>query len=201
MGLFKKKKVPEELPDLAIDEISKKNSLEEGPSEEKQIQEEKTKPDYKPLPRFNSSKENSSDESVSDFSGLDEEEKGFFKEIMENITKETEDIDKLDSWYKNKFLPEDIVSQMRQYWEKQSPEIILKSIGKELKDELLEKTGKLHQLEKEWQSIYFDLLAKEDEIRKEEKELKEALSELMNLFKKSLGDKDSKEKDKKEKKK
>ena len=41
-------------------------------------------------------------------------------------------------------------------------------------------------LEKEWQEIYFALLFKEEEIRKEEKVLKEALSDFINIVRNSV---------------
>jgi len=78
---------------------------------------------------------------------------------------------------------------MREYWQKQQPELLLKNISGELKNKLSAKTNKLHQLEKEWQEVYFSLLAKEDEIRKEEKDLKESLAEFIDLLKRPLGEK------------
>jgi len=115
-----------------------------------------------------------------------ENEKGYFKELIQSVTEETQNLDKLESWYKSTFLPGDVVFQMREYWEKQQPEILLKNISGDLKNKLLEKTNKLHELEKDWQEIYFQLLSKEDKIRKEEKELKESLSEFMEIVKRSL---------------
>jgi len=75
---------------------------------------------------------------------------------------------------------------MREYWEKQQPEILLKNVSGDLKNKLMNKTNKLHKLEKEWQEVYFHLMEKEDLIRKEEKELKGDLSEFINLYKSSL---------------
>ena len=49
----------------------------------------------------------------------------------------------------------------------------------------MERTEKLHKLEQEWQQIYFDLIAKEEEIRKEERELKGTVSEFITAFKES----------------
>lgn len=178
--LFNKKEVPEELPTLAVDELTQENSKEEKNPEKK----------YKHWPSKNYSSFDK--EKITNSSRVDEEEIGFFKDILKAVTEDTKDFDKLDSWYKNEFLNKDIVLQMRQYWEKQSPNMILKNMGGDLKNRLLEKTDKLNKLEKEWQEIYFSLLAKEDEIRKEEKELKESLSEVISIFKKSLGKKKKK---------
>ncbi len=187
--LFKKKEVPEELPDLMIDEIGKRQESQIQEKEESDSEEKK----FKPLPTkdFSSlvqqpNQPASAEKPQQPSTELTDDEKGFFKDLIKNIMNEVENLDKLDSWYRNKFFPEDIVSQMREYWEKQSPEVILKSIGSDIKAKLMEKIDRLHQLEKEWQTIYFNLLAKEEEIRKEERELKESLSEIINLFKKSL---------------
>ncbi|RMD67480.1 hypothetical protein D6817_01525, partial [Candidatus Pacearchaeota archaeon] len=114
-----------------------------------------------------------------------EKEQSYFKDLIKNIIEQSENLDKLDSWYKKKFLPEDIVVHMREYWEKQQPQLLLKSVGGELKEKLVEKTERLHELEREWQEIYLELLAKEEEIRKQEKELKEALAEFITLLKES----------------
>ncbi len=121
-----------------------------------------------------------------------DDEKGFFKDVISNVTKEVEDLDKLEYWYKSQFLPGDVVFQMREYWEKQSPDVIFKSMSGDLKDRLVERSNKLHQLEKDWQEIYFKLLSKEEEIRKEEKDLKESLQELIEVYKKNINKKDKK---------
>jgi len=118
-------------------------------------------------------------------SAPEEQEQGYFKELIKSVTEANTDVDKLSSWYENKFLPNDLVFQMREYWEKQQPEILMKNIRGDLKRELMHKTDKLHTLEGEWQDIYFRLLAKEDEIRQEEKELKDSLSQFMDLFKRA----------------
>jgi len=187
--LSRKKKVPSELPNLAIDEILKKDNKEEVENKFKPLpkktivhssDEQKDKPEFTELP--NSISKEIEEIKKAKFSSA-ENEKGYFKEILKSVSGEIGDLNKLDSWYKNKFLPGDIVSQMRDYWEKQQPGILLNNISGDLKINLLEKTNKLDQLEKEWQEIYFKLLSKEEEIRKEEKELKDSLSEFMNVFK------------------
>jgi hypothetical protein len=118
----------------------------------------------------------------------DDNEPGYFKELVKNITEENGDVGKLEQWYKEKFLPGDMVFHMREYWQKQQPEILLKNISGELKDKLMNKTERLHQLEREWQEVYFHLMTKEDEIRKEEGELKAALSEFVDMHKRTFGD-------------
>jgi len=186
--LSKKRDVPKELPSLAIDEITKESKKEDAENKFKPLpkktghssEEHKDKPEFTELP--NSVKEEIEQIKNTKFSSA-ESEKGYFKEILKSVSGEIEDLNKLDMWYKNKFLPGDIVSQMREYWEKQQPDILLNAISNDLKIDLLEKTNKLDQLEKEWQEIYFKLLSKEEEIRKEEKELKDSLSEFMNVFK------------------
>ena len=181
--LFKKKEVPDELPSLAVEgiaqrkgvgsmangDVSKYNSISERPVEPRFADldlKDEVQVKIKSLPPI-------------------DDDQGYFKELIKNVIEGTHNFDKLDSWYNNKFLKEDMIFHMREYWEKQQPELLLKNISGELKIKLLEKTNKLHMMEKEWQNIYFNLLSKEEQIRKEEKELKESLSEFMDLIKKS----------------
>jgi hypothetical protein len=199
MSLFKKKDVPEELPGLAIDEITHKiNSSVSLPLQE----EKKLDSAYKPLPKQTApiqqhlpaqpphiaqNAQVTTKDEVKNNPLPSKDDKGFFKDIIKTVTEETDNFDKLDNWYKKEFLPGDLVYQMREYWEKQNPEVIIKNISGDLKDKLMEKTEKLHKLEKEWQEIYFDMLTKEEEIRKEEKELKTVLSDFITIFKNSMG--------------
>ncbi|MCW8965650.1 MAG: hypothetical protein OQK82_03050 [Candidatus Pacearchaeota archaeon] len=110
-------------------------------------------------------------------------EKSFFEDLEKEVNDEVEDLDKLEEWYKNKFLPGDIVSDMREYWENQKSDSILKILGKNLQDKISKKIQDLQILEKQWQAIYFDLIEKEEEIKKEESELKEILAEFMKICK------------------
>ncbi len=186
--LFKKKEVPEELPGLAFEEMNKNSGVvsDSHLSQLPQVQNN-SETKYKPLPTQNSQDGmlNTRDNSLKkqDFSGF-EDNQGYFKELVKSIT-EKQDVNKLDSWYKNKFLPGDVVFQMREYWEKQQPEILLKNVSAELKNRILEQTNKLHSLEKDWQEIYFNLMAKEEEIRKDEKDLKDSIAEFIGIYKRS----------------
>jgi hypothetical protein len=76
---------------------------------------------------------------------------------------------------------------MRKYWDEQDPAMLFGGSKSELKTKLLEKIESLHKLEKVWQEAYFNLMEKEEIIRKEEKELKEALTEFINVYKKRSG--------------
>ncbi|MFH1290167.1 MAG: hypothetical protein ABIH92_02045 [Nanoarchaeota archaeon] len=185
MGLFKKKEVPAELPSLAVDVVKKAES-----SRAQQPQPAPTQQSYKPLPKVSAQmqSEQKPDEPVQPQQPqpAPQDEEGYFRNLVKTVTEETDDLDKLSSWYKNKFLPGDMVFQMREYWQKQQPELLLKNISGELKNKLMGKTEKLHSLEKEWQEVYFTLLAKEDEIRKEEKDLKDSLAEFIGLLKRPL---------------
>lgn len=187
MGLFKRKEVPAELPSLALDEVKKVEVLpkfEPVP----QIEVIKEPVSYKPLP-VASPQGVTNVEEVKKALVEDKDESGYFKNLVKSITEETEDLDKLSSWYKNKFAPGDMVFQMREYWQKQQPELMMKNISGELKQKLSAKTERLHVLEKEWQEIYFSLLSKEEQIRNEEKELKDALAEFIDTLKRTIGDK------------
>jgi len=172
MNIFKKKReIPEVLPDLAIEipensypnKKKKRNSLRDF---EDRVEETK-EPERLNL----------------------KSETGFFKNILENVQDEIQDIDELENWYENKFKPGDIVSQMRDYWENQKPDVIVKNFGSNLKKELDEKIEKLHELEKDWKEIYIELIEKEQEIKEEEGSLKETLSEFVKLCKQHLSKK------------
>ncbi len=197
--LFKKKEVPAELPSLAIEEINKNiasASLNISSDQTKIKQDLNLNSQNQASPSSQSAQNSNSTSSTSASSSQNAaqnsinqpfyEEQGYFKELIKSVTEEKQDASKLDSWYKNKFAPGDMVFQMREYWQKQQPELLLKNVSGELKNKLLDQTGKLHNLEKEWQQIYFNLIAKEEDIRKEEKELKDSLSEFISLYKNSL---------------
>lgn len=190
--LFKKKKVPETLPDLPLDsstrEILKKfdNSKTLEPKIDSILEESlelkrpaKELPTQKEEIRKEITKRRTEHKSSS-------EDEGFFKDVIKNAIEETEDLEKLNSWYKKKFEPQDIVHQLRDYWENQKPEILLKKVGKDVKEKILAKTEMLDQLEKDWQEIYFQLLEKENEIRSQEKEIKSLLSELIQVYQNSV---------------
>jgi hypothetical protein len=186
MGLFKRKEVPMELPSLAVDEV--KPVVSSLPAIVSSVPEAKEQIAYKPLPVAVSSEQVSAAEEVKKALIEDKDETGYFKSLVKSITEETDDLDKLSSWYKNKFMPGDMVFQMREYWQKQQPELMLKNVSGELKQKLTSKTDKLHALEKDWQEIYFNLLSKEEEIRKEEKELKQSLAEFIDTLKRTIGE-------------
>jgi hypothetical protein len=118
-----------------------------------------------------------------------EDETGYFKELIGSVMEDPDNINKLNHGAKGKFASKDIVSSMKAYWEKQTPDLILHNIGGEAKANLMQQAEKLHALEKEWQNNYVTLLACEDKIRDEEKQLKEALAQFVSLYKRTLNKK------------
>jgi len=211
MGLFKilkKKVVPNELPSLNVSNSQSLNNnfllsqegngsknFEVNPFTQEEIKTDNLdiQPKYKPLPvqklvniekpQIQSGVLSEAEKAI--LQKETETEKGFFKKLIKDFTHEINS-EKLNQRYKEKILSEDIVNQMRGYWENQKPEIFLKNAGSELKQQLLIKAEKLNSLEKEWQNAYFSLIAKEEKIRQEEKELKRMLSELINIYEESL---------------
>lgn len=178
--LFKrnKKEAPQELPDLTFAE---QDAGSTGITVEKVQRAFPSQPISKPKILYADVKAEESPEDEQ----IEEGETGFFKEIMGSLVKDTKNIEKIESFYNNRFMTEDIVSQMRNYWENKKPELLMKNVGKNLKDKIAVKTEELHKLEHEWQDIYFALLSKEDQIRSEEKELKEDINEFMTVCKKA----------------
>jgi len=177
MGLFKKKQVPDELPDLAIEEIKKAGKESKENEEVKDYLKEELEKEKIEEAKQESGLKTKKEEK-------ERIEEGFFDKLQGDINKELTNLGKLEDWYNNKFLPQDIVSGMRSYWEKQKAPSIIKILGKNFKEEVAEKTSKLQQLEKEWQDVYFELIEKEEEIREQERELKSILAKFVELCKK-----------------
>jgi len=113
----------------------------------------------------------------------EEDPESFFDKVLEDINGEIADLGKLEQWYKEKFLPQDVVSNMRDYWEGNKADMIIKSFGSEYKEKIQEKIKMLQELEADWREIYFKLVKKEEEMKKEERVLKETLSEFVELCK------------------
>ena len=107
----------------------------------------------------------------------------FFDQVLEDINEEVKDVGKLGDWYEKKFMKEDVVGNMRGYWEGNKADIIIESFGAEYKRQINDKVKVLRELEEDWREIYFRLIKKEEEMKKEERELKETLSEFVNLCK------------------
>lgn len=204
MSLLKKNKVPDELPELAIDEVKEKLS-------QNMVKDETKKTSGKTLPSLPKNK--GEDESAAviknllrepekisqpvkenkieakDAAVFKEDERGFFKELINEINSKERNIKNIDSWYNRKLISGDIVNEMKEYWEKQKPGIIIQNIGRNFRDKINEKTGELQKLEKEWQAVYFNLVEKEEDIREKDKELKELLSEFVKSCKKKTNSK------------
>lgn len=108
---------------------------------------------------------------------------GFFGQVLDDINDEIKDLGNLEDWYEKKFLKQDVVSDMKGYWEGNKSDILIQSFGAEYKKEINEKIKILQALEEDWREIYFKLIKKEEEMKKEERELKETLSEFVDLCK------------------
>jgi dGTP triphosphohydrolase len=233
MGIFDflgKKNVPDELPELVTDEIENKftdakvtlkappvaapsfttvPSITSVPNMTASSLPVKESPKEKP---FSSLKRSSTSDNVKYAEEVKKlviesedhtKEKSFFEELRKNISSELSDADKLEDWYEHKFLPKDMVSEMRGYWENKTADSVIHTLGGNFKDRIEEKTIKLQSLEKEWQNVYFDLIEKEEEIKDEEAALKELLSEFVEIYKRrkeSIGNNDQKKARKKSEK-
>ncbi|MBR9705040.1 hypothetical protein GOV12_06525 [Candidatus Pacearchaeota archaeon] len=203
MGLFnflKKKKVPDELPQLVSDEIENDKILKESDDKSNNVETtldsdepiENVKVYENPIVEPNISSNISRNNRIVNRDKITnrkidnskrEIEDSYFNELGNDLNKEIEDLNKLENWYKNKFLPRDIVSDMRKHWEGKKNSSVINVLGRNFKDRINERTSKLQDLEREWQDIYFDLIEKEEEIREQEKELKKMLSEFVEICK------------------
>jgi len=192
-NIFKKTDIPEELPSLASENFQldslrvstplKKDSSSTSndiplsadlPLKISEVQTLPLRPIETPIQPQNS---------VVQKESRDFQTKGFFDELQNDFYKEIHDLDDLENWYEKKFLPQDVVSNMKNYWESQKSTSVLQVLGKNFKQRINEKTSNLQKFEKEWQNSYFDLIEKEEEIRKEEADLKKILSEFVEICK------------------
>lgn len=189
-NILTKKEVPNELPPLATDILGSKEEPKEELKEQIVKQEilEKSAPFEKSEELIGEVKESEEKKEKSQIIAPE----GFFDKISDNINLELEDLKKLEKWYNEKFLPGDVVSGMRQYWESQAQDPVMGILGRDFKERISEKTANLQKLEKQWQEIYFSLMEKEEGIRKEEGELKSILKEFLDLCKKKGLTKDEK---------
>jgi hypothetical protein len=216
MGFLKRDKAPNELPDLAIGSSLQDNQNQRIRKET--IDVDSQKPIYQKLPnqiipeqpRVHMEHKQIAGEDYLEFSAvhggeseeikkkIDEtiinpvDHKSFFDNILNDINGEIRDLGKLEDWYEKKFLPQDVVSNMRSYWEDNKADIIIKSFGSEYKQKINDRIKHLQELEADWREIYFKLIKKEEDMKKEEKMLKEILSEFVELCKRRGGNEEKK---------
>ncbi|MCX6749904.1 MAG: hypothetical protein NTZ83_00435 [Candidatus Pacearchaeota archaeon] len=200
--IFKKTSAPDELPDLAIDELKKDlkkdySEKEERKSEEKKEEAPKQEKAEEITPKEEENKEETIEktppETESNKDKKPEEksteekinlEKSFFNPLLDELKKENFDPAKINSWYQQKFSEKGAIEEMKEYWEKQKDEFITETIEKEFKERINEKMNNLQKLESEWQEIYISLIQKEEEMKKEEKNIKKIIKEFSEVFKK-----------------
>jgi hypothetical protein len=184
MGLLKRKKIPEELPDLAVNILENKKKKEVKPISEKR---EELKPDYiaeQEEERISHGEIKEKMEKLETENLKIEDEKAFFSKILQDINTELNEGKNIEDWYKNEFLPKDIVTEMKNYWGGQKKDLYLQSLGKSFKEKIEKKIENLKKMESEWQNLYFQLIKKEEEMKKEESELKKTISEFVERCKK-----------------
>ena len=205
--LFKKTSAPEELPDLAIDELKKDLKKDFSEKEESKTEEKK---DETPKPKEEKTEEDNTKEETPESNGDETEEKkeetpsetdnskndgktneekvnlekSFFNPLVTELKKENFDPSKINSWYEKRFSQKGAIEEMKEYWEKQKDEFITEAVEKEFRSRINEKMNALQKLEAEWQEIYIDLIKKEEEMKKEEKNIKKTIKEFSDVFNK-----------------
>ena len=202
MGFLKKRNAPSELPNLAIEGLGD-NVVKDAPQPvavtptsvaiETPVPAQPVVvahiPEKKPVAGedyLEVSHENTKGNASKELTKIDDSKMpkvNFFDEVLNDINDELKDVGKLEDWYEKKFVKEDVVSNMRGYWEGNKADIIIESFGAEYKKQINDKVKVLRELEEDWREIYFRLIKKEEEMKKEERELKETLSEFVNLCK------------------
>ena len=218
LKLIDKKNVPDELPALITDEIKKKSEETKAQDINKEISEpkpenlpeEEIKQEIKDNAEQKTGIEKNQDNQAKDeiqikkdsipkekindeknYSKLSKD--SFFINMQENLNKEMGSLNKLEEWYNTKLLPEDTLSEMKNYWEKQKSSSMIQALGKDFQDKITKKISLLQDLEKGWQGIYFNLIEKEEEIKEQERELKKMLAEFIGFCKKRVKNEKTKE--------
>jgi hypothetical protein len=221
MALFKKTTAPDELPDLAIDELKKGLSKdysqkeetpkpEEVPKVVEEKKEETPKPEEVQAPEEKETKEDSKEEIApspqnqeevnvegpvveekieepnKSSEKINEEEvnleRSFFNPLLEELKKENFDPSKINLWYQKKFSEKGAIEEMKEYWEKQKDTFITDAVEKEFKERISTNMKRLQKLESEWQEIYIKLVKKEEEMKKEEKNIKKIIKDFSQVF-------------------
>jgi hypothetical protein len=220
MALFKKTNTPDELPDLAIDELKKDFSKdysqkeetpkpeetpkiveekkeetpkpeETQPAEEKEVKEEPAEEIAPPQTQEESEvEEQPADETDKEPDKSEEKvteedvnlEKSFFNPLLEELKKENFDPSKINLWYQRKFSEKGAIEEMKEYWEKQKDNFITEAVEKEFKERISSNMKRLQKLEAEWQEIYIKLVKKEEEMKKEEKNIKKIIKDFSQVF-------------------
>ena len=204
--IFKKTSAPDELPDLAIDELKKDLKKDFSEKEEPKVNEKK---EETPKTEEKKPEEESSSESQSEGSEETKEEKAeevpsetdknkpdvktseekvnleksFFNPLLTELKKDNFDPTKINSWYQKRFAEKGAIEEMKEYWEKQKDEFISEAVEKEFRTRINERMNALQKLETEWQQIYINLIQKEEEMKKEEKNIKKIIKEFSDVFK------------------
>jgi hypothetical protein len=174
LNLFKRKEVPEELPDLATDTLARTDS--------KEIKDQEIVSSFlKEKELFSQPEAVKKDAPQEKREASEIMKSGFFSKLQGDMNKEMANIKNLEDWYNHKFLPQDTVSNMKKYWAHQKGGSSV--LGGKLKEQVNEKTAELQKIEKEWQDLYFQLVEKEEEIKVKERELKKIIAELVEVYK------------------
>ncbi len=207
--MFKKTSVLDELPDLAIDELKKELRKDKSEKEKiketnyKKIEENVQEPE-EPLEEEISvvvqgnndsedveeefEEETETDDSEEESNEIDEIslnlENSFFNPLLSELKKENFDPAKINEWYQKRFSGKSAIEEMKEHWEKQKNEFITEAVEKEFKSRINKRMHVLQKLESEWQEIYLKLIEKEEELKKEEKNLKKIINDFSDAIKK-----------------
>jgi hypothetical protein len=171
MLFFKKKNksnIPKELPVLAIDSLEEKES------------KETIKKDTINTPSTSIISTN----------------KTYFSDLLKTVAKETELLENDEEYYKKRInlygeniLTKDLIVSMKENWRKQRSNIIFTHEERKLKDDILGKIARLQSMEEEWQTHHLRLIEKEENLRKEEEELKTILRKFRELCSRHIDEK------------
>lgn len=180
-NFLKKQEVPEELPDIWSAVLEPPLEKQSAQSNSSIVNDANTSP----VP-LRVSKENIPEQQTPLEKGapINSDASGFMNQIKENLSKEKDDLEKLEKWYTKQFSSQDILSNMKTYWENHKEGFIIRAVGENFQEKIESEIANLGNLENEWQKIYFQLIEKESQIKEGEKKLKGFMAEFFGECKK-----------------
>ena len=111
----------------------------------------------------------------------------FFSELLQEIDKETADLENAEKFYHEKLLSQDLLSSMKVHWEQKKGDIIFTNEERKLKEKMLKVIRDLQMFEGKWQNLHLAMIEAEESVRVREADLKTMLREFKELCARHVG--------------
>ncbi len=163
--------VMNELPSLAMDIISQRNQAKAAEATNVAVLNAKS-PLVQP----------SKDEQTRGLSSeTNNDEEGYFASLLKELDKENKDIREDIASHSQRVLEGNLLENMKEEWEKRKKDLLFSHEEDSLRSKIIEKIESLKNLEGGWQSHHLEVIKCEEELRKQELELKRMFEEFREL--------------------